>query len=235
MNTALMTATPPDLALPIRVGIVEDDLRVNQSLTAAVNLADGMEMVWSETTRAAALSALARRPVDVLLVDLGLPDGSGIDVIREAHERLPNCDVMVCTIFGDEAHVLQSIEAGAHGYLLKDSPSGTIAEEIRLLRAGGSPISPLIARLVLGRLRPALPAAGPVETADGKPGVSMSRRETEVLELITKGFTYEEIARKLGVTRHTVQTFVRRIYAKLEVGSKIEAINAAPQQGLLGP
>jgi DNA-binding NarL/FixJ family response regulator len=235
MNTALMTATPPDLALPIRVGIVEDDLRVNQSLTAAVNLADGMEMVWSETTRAAALSALARRPVDVLLVDLGLPDGSGIDVIREAHERLPNCDVMVCTIFGDEAHVLQSIEAGAHGYLLKDSPSGTIAEEIRLLRAGGSPISPLIARLVLGRLRPALPAAGPVETADGKPGVSMSRRETEVLELITKGFTYEEIARKLGVTRHTVQTFVRRIYAKLEVGSKIEAINAARQQGLLGP
>ncbi|MBA4193414.1 MAG: response regulator transcription factor [Hydrogenophaga sp.] len=230
-----MTATPPDLALPIRVGIVEDDLRVNQSLTAAVNLADGMEMVWSETTRAAALSALARRPVDVLLVDLGLPDGSGIDVIREAHERLPNCDVMVCTIFGDEAHVLQSIEAGAHGYLLKDSPSGTIAEEIRLLRAGGSPISPLIARLVLGRLRPALPAAGPVETADGKPGVSMSRRETEVLELITKGFTYEEIARKLGVTRHTVQTFVRRIYAKLEVGSKIEAINAARQQGLLGP
>ena len=152
MNTALMTATPPDLALPIRVGIVEDDLRVNQSLAAAVNLADGMEMVWSETTRAAALSALARRPVDVLLVDLGLPDGSGIDVIREAHERLPNCDVMVCTIFGDEAHVLQSIEAGAHGYLLKDSPSGTIAEEIRLLRAGGSPISPLIARLVLGRL-----------------------------------------------------------------------------------
>ena len=235
MNTALMTATPPDLALPIRVGSVEDDLRVNQSLTAAVNLADGMEMVWSETTRAAALSALARRPVDVLLVDLGLPDGSGIDVIREAHERLPNCDVMVCTIFGDEAHVLQSIEAGAHGYLLKDSPSGTIAEEIRLLRAGGSPISPLIARLVLGRLRPALPAAGPVETADGKPGVSMSRRETEVLELITKGFTYEEIARKLGVTRHTVQTFVRRIYAKLEVGSKIEAINAARQQGLLGP
>lgn len=235
MNTALMTDTPPDLALPIRVGIVEDDLRVNQSLTAAVNLADGMEMVWSETTRAAALSALARRPVDVLLVDLGLPDGSGIDVIREAHERLPNCDVMVCTIFGDEAHVLQSIEAGAHGYLLKDSPSGTIAEEIRLLRAGGSPISPLIARLVLGRLRPALPAAGPVETADGKPGVSMSRRETEVLELITKGFTYEEIARKLGVTRHTVQTFVRRIYAKLEVGSKIEAINAARQQGLLGP
>lgn len=235
MNTALMTDTPSDLALPIRVGIVEDDLRVNQSLTAAVNLADGMEMVWSETTRAAALSALARRPVDVLLVDLGLPDGSGIDVIREAHERLPNCDVMVCTIFGDEAHVLQSIEAGAHGYLLKDSPSGTIAEEIRLLRAGGSPISPLIARLVLGRLRPALPAAGPVETADGKPGVSMSRRETEVLELITKGFTYEEIARKLGVTRHTVQTFVRRIYAKLEVGSKIEAINAARQQGLLGP
>ncbi len=235
MSTSLLSSVPPELAAPIRVAIVEDDLRVNQSLGAAVNLAADMELVWSETTRSAALASLARRPVDVLLVDLGLPDGSGIDVIREAHERLPNCDVMVCTIFGDEAHVVQSIEAGAHGYLLKDSPSGTIAEEIRLLRAGGSPISPLIARLVLGRLRPALPAAGPVEPGDGKPGVTMSRRETEVLELITKGFTYEEIARKLGVTRHTVQTFVRRIYAKLEVGSKIEAINAARQQGLLGP
>ena len=235
MNADVLANEPPVTTAPIRVGIVEDDPRVNQALGAAVNLAADMQLAWSETTRAAALAALAHSPVDVLLVDLGLPDGSGIDVIREAHERLPRCDVMVCTIFGDEAHVLQSIEAGAHGYLLKDSPSGTIAEEIRLLRAGGSPISPLIARLVLGRLRPALPVAGPAEPHDGKPGVSMSRRETEVLELITKGFTYEEIARKLGVTRHTVQTFVRRIYAKLEVGSKIEAINAARQQGLLGP
>lgn len=235
MNADVLASEPPVATAPIRVGIVEDDLRVNQALGAAVNMAADMQLAWSETTRAAALAALVRSPVDVLLVDLGLPDGSGIDVIREAHERLPRCDVMVCTIFGDEAHVLQSIEAGAHGYLLKDSPSATIAEEIRLLRSGGSPISPLIARLVLGRLRPALPAAGPAEPHDGKPGVSMSRRETEVLELITKGFTYEEIARKLGVTRHTVQTFVRRIYAKLEVGSKIEAINAARQQGLLGP
>jgi DNA-binding NarL/FixJ family response regulator len=225
MNADVLANEPPVTTAPIRVGIVEDDPRVNQALGAAVNMAADMRLAWSETTRAAALAALAHSPVDVLLVDLGLPDGSGIDVIREAHERLPRCDVMVCTIFGDEAHVLQSIEAGAHGYLLKDSPSGTIAEEIRLLRAGGSPISPL----------PALPVAGPAEPHDGKPGVSMSRRETEVLELITKGFTYEEIARKLGVTRHTVQTFVRRIYAKLEVGSKIEAINAARQQGLLGP
>lgn len=235
MSADVLVSAPPVAASPIRVGIVEDDLRVNQALGAAVNMAADMQLAWSETTRAGALASMARRPVDVLLVDLGLPDGSGIDVIREAHERLPQCDVMVCTIFGDEAHVLQSIEAGAHGYLLKDSPSGTIAEEIRLLRSGGSPISPLIARLVLGRLRPALPAAGPAEAGEIKPGVSMSRRETEVLELITKGFTYEEIARKLGVTRHTVQTFVRRIYAKLEVGSKIEAINAARQQGLLGP
>lgn len=235
MNATVQASAASVVGIPIRVGIVEDDIRVNQSLAAAVNMAADMQLAWSETTRAGALSALARHPVDVLLVDLGLPDGSGIDVIREAHDRLPRCDVMVCTIFGDEAHVLQSIEAGAHGYLLKDSPSGTIAEEIRLLRSGGSPISPLIARLVLGRLRPALPSSGPAEVVEGKPGVSMSRRETEVLELITKGFTYEEIARKLGVTRHTVQTFVRRIYAKLEVGSKIEAINAARQQGLLGP
>lgn len=223
----------------IRVALVEDDPRVHASLAAAIAAAPDMTLVWAETTRAAALAAVERLPVDVLLVDLGLPDGSGIDVIRTAHQRWPACNVMVSTIFGDEMHVVQSIEAGARGYLLKDSPASTMAEEIRRLHAGGSPISPLIARLILARLRsdapaPDVPAARETGGA-AKPAVSMSPRETEVLELITKGFTYEEIARRLGVTRHTVQTFVRRIYAKLEVGSKIEAINAAREQGLLGP
>jgi len=219
----------------IRVAIVEDDPRTRDALAKAIHQAPDMTLLWTEHTCQAALAALARPAADVLVVDLGLPDGSGIDVIRAAHQRWPSCHVMVSTIFGDEYHVLQSIEAGAHGYLLKDSPAEAMADEIRLLHGGGSPVSPMIARLILSRLR--ADGAASAEPASPRPaartGVSMSPRETEVLELITKGFTYEEIAQRMGVTRHTVQTFVRRIYAKLEVGSKIEAINAAREQGLL--
>ena len=225
---------PPHNAL-IRVAIVEDDPRTRDALAKAIHQAPDMTLLWTEHTCQAALAALSRPAADVLVVDLGLPDGSGIDVIRAAHQRWPSCHVMVSTIFGDEYHVLQSIEAGAHGYLLKDSPAEAMADEIRLLHAGGSPVSPMIARLILSRLR--ADGATSAEPASPRPaartGVTMSPRETEVLELITKGFTYEEIAQRMGVTRHTVQTFVRRIYAKLEVGSKIEAINAAREQGLL--
>ena len=219
----------------IRVAIVEDDPRTRDALAKAIHLAPDMTLLWTEQTCQAALAALSRPAADVLVVDLGLPDGSGIDVIRAAHQRWPSCHVMVSTIFGDEYHVLQSIEAGAHGYLLKDSPAEAMADEIRLLHAGGSPVSPMIARLILSRLRAdSATSAEPVSPRpSARTGVTMSPRETEVLELITKGFTYEEIAQRMGVTRHTVQTFVRRIYAKLEVGSKIEAINAAREQGLL--
>ena len=104
-----------------------------------------------------ALALLEGPAADVLLVDLGLPDGSGIDVIRTAQAAWPSCAVMVTTAFGDEAHVIASIEAGASGYLLKDGPPQYVVQEIRTLRQGGSPISPLIARRVLQRLRVALP------------------------------------------------------------------------------
>ncbi|KCV60899.1 sigma-70, region 4 [Bordetella bronchiseptica 99-R-0433] len=156
-----------------------------------------------------------------LLVDLGLPDGSGIDVIRQARRLWDDCDIMVNTMFGDEAHVLRSIEAGACGYLLKDSEPAGIVRDIRALRDGGSPISPLIARQLLDRLREDLPPAEPPAA------LALSPREQQVLERITLGYTYDEIAGQLAVSRHTVQTFVRRIYRKLEVHSKVDAINAA--------
>ena len=219
-----------------RIYLIEDDPTILSFVTQALAGRPGWQLVGHAGSVVQALQMAPVSGANVFLVDLGLPDGSGIDVIRAAHQRWPSCHVMVSTIFGDEYHVLQSIEAGAHGYLLKDSPAETMADEIRLLHAGGSPVSPMIARLILSRLR----ADGPQASDQSAParvparsGVTMSPRETEVLELFTKGFTYEEIAQRMGVTRHTVQTFVRRIYAKLEVGSKIEAINAAREQGLL--
>lgn len=231
----------PTADSPIHLVLVEDDIHFQEALRVAVRDAADIRLTGVFNTRAAALAALEGPPADVLVVDLGLPDGSGIDVIRAAQSRWPGCAVMVSTTFGDEAHVLQSIEAGATGYLLKDSSAPKIADEIRSLHGGGSPISPLIARQVLLRFRgqeragAGLPkAAGAAQAAEGEArGTVLSERERQVLELITKGFSYEEIARLMDISRHTVRTFVRRIYAKLEVGSKAEAIYEARSQGLL--
>jgi DNA-binding NarL/FixJ family response regulator len=135
----------------------------------------------------------------------------------------------VVTIFGDEAHVVAAIEAGALGYLLKDGTPDYIAGSILDMLAGGSPISPPIARYLLKRFRS-------LETTPGTPPVRLPRlseREREVLGLIVKGFSYAEIARLLGVSAHTVTTHVRSIYGKLEVHSRGEAVYEALQLGLV--
>lgn len=225
--------TPKDRPL-IHVALVEDDVHFQHAICAAIKASDDMKLVSLAGTHTEGMRALQQAPADVLLVDLGLPDGSGIDVIRAAQVQWPTCAVMVCTTFGDEAHVLRSIEAGAAGYLLKDGAPASMLDEIRILHGGGSPISPLIARQILTRFRQAsvpAPAAPPAPTGNAQ--VQLSSREKEVLELITKGFTAEEIARLMQVSVHTVQTYVRRVYGKLKVTSKAEAIYEARQQGIL--
>ena len=216
----------------IRVVLVEDEVEFQQVLRHMIGDAPDMELLAVASTRAQGLQAVETLEADVLLVDLGLPDGSGIDVIRAAHLRRPACAIMVCTVFGDELHVVQSLEAGATGYLLKDSSARRMVGEIRSLHLGGSPISPLIARQILMRFRRQQPVAAAPQQQAARP--LLSAREQEVLELITKGFTADEIADLLSVSRHTVLTFVRRIYRKLQVNSKAEAIYEARSQGLLG-
>lgn len=224
----MQPASPDRPASAIRVAVVEDDPAFRTAFAYAIQAAPDMALSWVAATRAEALALLQGPPADVLLVDLGLPDGSGIDVIRAAQLAWPSCAAMVTTAFGDEAHVLASIEAGASGYLLKDGPPQYVVQEIRTLQQGGSPISPLIARRVLQRLRVA-PPPSPVPAGEAL----LSQREAQVLELAAKGFQFDEIAQRLQVSRHTVQTFVRRIYAKLEVHSKMEAVNEARRMGLL--
>lgn len=221
-------------SMPIRVILVEDDVTFQQALRHTFSTAPDMLLVAVLSTRVEGLNILEHAPVDVLLVDLGLPDGSGIDVIRAAHAKWPDCNIMVSTVFGDEMHVMQSLEAGATGYLLKDSSTASIAAEIRSLHQGGSPISPLIARQILMRFRQQDTTPPLVATSPNAPRARLSAREQQVLEYITKGFNSEEIAGLMCVSRHTVLTFVRRIYKKLEVSSKTEAIYEARNQGLLG-
>ncbi|WP_241754765.1 response regulator transcription factor [Cupriavidus basilensis] len=223
-------------ASPIRVALIEDDPRFSAAFLEALSSAPDMRTAGVATTLQNGLALLqSTPPADILVVDLGLPDGSGIDAIRAARVAWPRCDVMVATVFGDESHVMQSIAAGATGYLLKDSSAAHIVRELRSLHQGGSPISPVIARQVLSRLQtpPAdMPVQAPQAPAGPKPS-ALSPREYEVLNEITRGFSHDEIAQRIGVSRHTLLTFVRRIYVKLDVHSKVEAINVARQHGLL--
>lgn len=239
-----MTAISLEDKAVIRVAIVEDDASFLQDLVAVIEEAPDMQLVGTANGVAQGRLMLKGPSADVLVVDLGLPDGSGIEVIREAQRLWPDCALVVSTAFGDEGHVIKSIEAGARGYLLKSSVPNRLAEDLRFLHQGGSPISPMIARYVLARFRqttlpteapsPEAPATeSPESEADEKNSAKLSARELEVLRYITKGFTYDETAALMKISRYTVMSFVRRVYGKLEVRSKVEAINEARSQGLL--
>jgi DNA-binding NarL/FixJ family response regulator len=230
-----MTTEATPHPTPLAIVLVEDDVAFQDAFRAAVGAASDLSVIGVAATVAQARTLLQGPAADVLVVDLGLPDGSGIDVIREAHALWPECAIMVSTTFADERHVIASIEAGASGYLLKDSALPAIPEDIRVLHGGGSPISPRIARQVLMRFRPdEKPVlADDATAADKAAAPSLSEREQETLQLITRGFSFDEIAELMNVSRNTVLTFVRRIYTKLEVRSKTEAVFEARAHGLL--
>lgn len=220
-------------AVRTRILIVEDDAACRAKLSAAIQLAPSFNVVASCRCARHAISTIKCERIDVALVDLGLPDGSGIEVIKAIHDGQPKCDVMVVSIFDDEELVLGAIEAGATGYLLKDSEPFEIIDCIHALRAGGAPISPMIARLLLGRIRLAQ-AAPETDAAPARWALNLSEREREVLRIVSKGMTLAEIAALLEISVNTVKTHVKRIYQKLAVSSRTEAIFEAHRMGLLG-
>jgi DNA-binding NarL/FixJ family response regulator len=217
---------------PITVMIVEDDIVTRKVLAAAVNSEPALQLVASFDSVGPALTWLETTPVDLLLTDLGLPDGSGIDVIRACVESCPQCGIMVITMSSDEDSVLSCIEAGAAGYVLKDAGHLDIVRALMDLHSGGSPISPLIARKVLARMRDAMPVSS--APATGESGrIALTRREASILDLIARGDSYGEVAKVLSVSVGTVQTHVKNIYGKLSVHSRGEAVFEAQRRGLL--
>jgi DNA-binding NarL/FixJ family response regulator len=222
----------PSPRVPIRVLIVEDDAATRHSLSLAVRSETALSLEAAVDGVAPALAWLEGNTPDLLLTDLALPDGSGLDVIRACVTRHPSCDIMVLTMSSDDDSVLACIEAGASGYVLKDARRFDIVRALLDLHAGGSPISPLIARKVLAKMREGkeLEAAG--DTDDASIGV-LTRREAAILDLIARGDSYGEVAKLLSVSVGTVQTHVKNIYAKLSVHSRGEAVFEAQRRGLL--
>lgn len=224
--------------MSINVLIVEDEPEFQRRFTNAVLMDPELALVGSAGTARAAIAMLEAQPPDVVLLDLGLPDMDGVEVIRQAMRQPQGCDVLVVSMFDDDQHVLDSIEAGAAGYLLKDALPESIVSSIRELRCGGSPISPGIARRILQRFRlalgPARPAASPARPAVPGPAPSpLTERETELLRLTAKGLSFDTISELMGISPHTVVAHVRKIYRKLAVHSRGEAVYEATQLGLL--
>jgi len=251
----------------IQVAVVEDDAAQRDLYAELISRAPDMRLEWTAGSIAEAREQLQSGAPDVLLVDLGLPDGNGLGVIASVKQHYPACEVMVVSVFGDEENVVAAIEAGATGYLLKDALAEWFLNTIREVRGGGSPISPSIARILLSRARgrageraaPAaatgtLPMGG--AAASGRltsPAVSgahagaathaglyaeadageLGERELEILSLVAKGFNSPEIGHLLSISTNTVKTHIYRIYRKLSVHSRGEAVFEAKKLGLL--
>lgn len=219
----------------IRVMLVDDDERIQQALRLAIETHPELNLVGQAYTLKEAMIVVEQLQPDVVLIDLGLPDGSGLELIAHIHQHLPGCESMVLTVFGDESHVISSIEAGATGYLTKDTRTADILDRLKQLRAGGSPISPVIARRLLNRFRGVatpdqLPTSKSTATHEFTP---LSEREQQVLEMVAKGFMQAEIADILGVSINTISTYIKRIYKKLAVNSRTSAVHRANALGLI--
>ncbi|HXD40973.1 MAG TPA: response regulator transcription factor [Ramlibacter sp.] len=222
--------------MTIRVLVVEDEPAFLKRFCDAVAAEPALSLCGSAKTVAEACALLDTTSPDVVLADLHLPDGNGVQVIRHAMAGHLNRDVIVVTMFGDDANVIDCIRAGATGYLLKDALPKDIANSILQVHAGGSPISPAIARRVLQNFRSADNAV-PIATLPRVETVPssnvLSERETEILRLVAKGLNFKEVGVILAISPNTVITHVKRIYQKLAVHSRGEAVYEASQLGLL--
>jgi len=229
----------------LRVAIIEDEPEFRLRFERILGAESWIELCGSAADAAGGRALIERDAADLYLVDLGLPDGDGRDLIRMATQHRPDVDMLVVTVFGDDAHVIAAIEAGATGYLLKDTEPRQVLDWIRTLRSGGSPLNPVIARRLLQRFRAAAggPGGAGARGADGEaqPGPyadadepnPLSARETEILRLLAKGLSYAEIGDLLGISAHTVTQHIKKIYRKLSVHSRGEAVFEATQMGIL--
>lgn len=210
--------------MTIAVAIVEGDCFTRERFRVAIEQCDTFSVVAAVDSVRDAKVVLASQKMDILLLDLSLPDGSGHDVLHFVNEKSMRIDILVSTNFCDEDNVVSAIALGAVGYLLKDEAPEQVVAALLSITEGGAPISPKIAHCVLRRLRemPELPPTG-----------CLSRSELDVLALVGKGLTNQDVARLLALSPHTVATHIKNIYGKLHICSRAEASREALKLGLI--
>lgn len=238
-DPASPTATTP----PIRVFVVEDQTKILKNQLKLLEGNPEITIIGTALSGETGIEEVRRLKPDVLLLDLGLPRMSGIDVTRVVKAELPQVEILIFTIFDEEDKVLEAVKAGASGYLLKGTTADKMIEAIKEVRGGGTVIQPSLARRLLKHFRvgeapapapaPAGGAPAPTAPADEPEGKKLSARETEILQLIAKGVSNSEAATMLSLSKATIRTHLEHIYRKLEVTNRVEAVTEGLRKGLI--
>jgi DNA-binding NarL/FixJ family response regulator len=221
------------MEVAVRVFVVEDDVSMRIEFERMIAAQQGLTLAGSAESMAAARSLLAHTPCDVAIVDLGLPDGDGSELIAWLSVRQPQATVLVSTVFGDEIHVVRAIEAGARGYLLKDTTAEEFVRSLIAVHTGDVPLSPQIARHLLKRFAPTSTASSRKSASKAAEIDALTPREVDILNHVALGYSAAETATRLSVSVHTVTTHIKRIYGKLAVHNRVAAVNAARSKGLI--
>jgi DNA-binding NarL/FixJ family response regulator len=202
--------------MSITVSIVEDNEQLRGTLARVIARADGFQCISHYGTAEAALEGVPKDKPQVVLMDINLPGMNGVECVRQLKQAMPAIQVIMLTVYEDTENIFNALAAGAAGYLLKRTKSAELLEAIREVNRGGSPMTTHIARKVTQSFQRAGPSPQPTE--------NLSEREQEVLDCLSQGFLYKEIAEKLGISYETVHTYIRRIYEKLQVRTRTEAV-----------
>ena len=202
--------------MPITVSIVEDNEQLRGTLARVINRAEGFRCVSQYGDAESALEGLLKDKPEVVLMDINLPGMNGVECVRRLKQAAPPTQVVMLTVYEDTENIFKALAAGAAGYLLKRTKSAELLDAIREVRQGGSPMTTHIARKVTQSFQRAGPSSQPTE--------NLSEREQQVLDCLSQGFLYKEIAEKLGISYETVHTYIRRIYEKLQVRTRTEAV-----------
>ncbi len=210
--------------------LLEDLPEIRQWLKALVTQVFPTAQLVESARVHDALQQITATRFDLALIDLGLPDGSGVEVVAALRETQPDAQSVVVTIHDDDDHLFPALQAGAFGYLLKEQARDLLAEQLQRITQGEPPLSPSIARRVIAYF--ASQARQQQEEAPLLPDVSLTERENEVLLRVAKGFTLPEIGQQLNLSRHTIADYVKQIYRKLNVSSRAEAALEAQRLGL---
>lgn len=215
--------------------LIEDDTTVRDFVVRTLEARPEWKLVGYSGSLSHAYANAADAAANVYLVDLGLPDGRGEEILKSLSKSNPGSELLVFTVFGDETRLIGAIEAGATGYVLKGCTPAELISAIEQIQEGGAPISSLLARLLLKRLRSVQDSLPPVPASElaTDPGVILSERETDVLKLVAQGYVNKEIARKLDISGHTVGSHIKNLYRKLAVHTRVQVVRIAQERGLV--